>query len=55
MDWFERLMGFRENGYDDTRRQLEVVGDRLRVPRSSPILARPGVRRSPATLRVNPC
>jgi len=30
MDWFERLTGFREAGYDDTRRLLEVDGDRLR-------------------------
>jgi len=24
MDWFERLTGFRETAYDDTRRRLEV-------------------------------
>lgn len=30
MDWFERLTGFRETGYDDTRRRLEVDGERLR-------------------------
>jgi hypothetical protein len=30
MDWFERLTGFRETGYVDTRRRLEVDGDRLR-------------------------
>src|SRR5687767_9128108 len=30
MDWFERLTGFRETGYDDTRRQLEVNGHQLR-------------------------
>jgi hypothetical protein len=30
MDWFERLTGFRETGYEDTRRQLEVDGCRLR-------------------------
>ena len=30
MDWFERLTGFRETGYDDTRRRLEVDGGRLR-------------------------
>ena len=29
-DWFERLMGFRERGYEETRRQMEVVGHRLR-------------------------
>jgi len=29
-DWFERLMGFRESGYDDTRRQMEVIGHQLR-------------------------
>lgn len=30
MDWFERLTGFRESSYDDTRRKLEVAGCRLR-------------------------
>ena len=30
MDWFERLTGFRESGYSETRRQLVVEGDRLR-------------------------
>jgi hypothetical protein len=30
MDWFERLMGFRETGYEETRARLEVVGGRLR-------------------------
>lgn len=30
MDWFERLTGFREIGYADTRRQLEVNGRELR-------------------------
>lgn len=30
MDWFERLTGFPENGYEDTRRQLEVDGSQLR-------------------------
>ena len=29
MDWFERLTGFRETGYDATRRQLEVQGTQL--------------------------
>ncbi len=29
MDWFERLTGFRENGYADTRRRLDVIGQRL--------------------------
>jgi hypothetical protein len=29
-DWFERLTGFAEGGYDDTRRRLEVVGRQLR-------------------------
>ena len=24
MDWFERLTGFRESSYDDTRRRLDV-------------------------------
>jgi len=30
MDWFERITGFREVGYDATRRQLEVKGSQLR-------------------------
>lgn len=30
MDWFERLTGFRETSYEDTRRQLEIVDGRLR-------------------------
>lgn len=30
MDWFERLTGFREAGYDDTRSRLEVDGRQLR-------------------------
>ena len=30
MDWFERLTGFRETDYDDTRRRIEVDGCRLR-------------------------
>src|SRR5688572_14806800 len=30
MDWFERLTGFRETGYDHTRRRLEVAGCQLR-------------------------
>lgn len=30
MDWFERLTGFREAGYEETRRQLEVAGTTLR-------------------------
>ena len=30
MDWFERLTGFRETGYEDTRRLLEVDGRQLR-------------------------
>jgi len=29
-DWFERLTGFRETSYDDTRRRLEVETGRLR-------------------------
>ena len=29
MDWFERLTGFREMGYDDTRGNLKVEGSRL--------------------------
>jgi hypothetical protein len=30
MDWFEKLTGFRETGYEETRAQLEVDGERLR-------------------------
>lgn len=30
MDWFERLTGFREGGYEDTRSRLEVDGRELR-------------------------
>jgi hypothetical protein len=30
MDWFERLAGFRETGYDDTRNRLKVEGEKLR-------------------------
>lgn len=30
MDWFERLTGFREDGYAATRDRLEVIADRLR-------------------------
>ena len=30
MDWFERLTGFRETHYDDTRANLRVEGDQLR-------------------------
>lgn len=29
MDWFERLTGFRERDYDDTRAKLKVEGSRL--------------------------
>jgi hypothetical protein len=29
MDWFERLMGFRETDYDDTRAKLKVEGTQL--------------------------
>ncbi len=29
MDWFERLTGFRETAYDDTRRQLKIEEGRL--------------------------
>jgi hypothetical protein len=29
MDWFERLTGFREGPYDETRSKLKVDGDRL--------------------------
>ena len=32
MDWFERLTGFRERDYDETRARLAVDGDRLRSP-----------------------
>jgi hypothetical protein len=30
MDWFERITGFRETSYDDTRAKLAVEGDQLR-------------------------
>ena|SRR5450759_772187 len=30
MDWFERLTGFRETDYEDTRTKLKVEGNRLR-------------------------
>ena len=30
MDWFEKLTGFRESGYEETRARLEVEGERLR-------------------------
>jgi hypothetical protein len=30
MDWFERLTGFRETGYEETRAQFDVQGRRLR-------------------------
>jgi hypothetical protein len=29
LDWFERLTGFRETNYDDTRAKLKVEGSRL--------------------------
>jgi hypothetical protein len=29
MDWFEKLAGFRETSYDDTRAKLKVEGSRL--------------------------
>jgi hypothetical protein len=29
MDWFEKLTGFRETGYAETRTQLEIHGNRL--------------------------
>jgi len=30
MDWFEKLTGFRETGYEETRARLEVVDGKLR-------------------------
>ena len=30
MDWFEKLTGFREAGYEETRARLEIAGRRLR-------------------------
>jgi hypothetical protein len=30
VDWFEKLTGFREAGYDDTRVKLAVEGDQLK-------------------------
>jgi len=29
MDWFEKLTGFRETSYDDTRAKLKVEGSQL--------------------------
>ena len=29
MDWFEKLTGFREMSYDDTRAKLKVEGSQL--------------------------
>ena len=29
MDWFERLTGFQEGSYEETRSKLKVDGDRL--------------------------
>jgi hypothetical protein len=29
MDWFERLTGFRESNYEETRARLKVEGGRL--------------------------
>ena len=29
MDWFERITGFRENGYEETRSQLTMEGEEL--------------------------
>src|SRR5450631_3916365 len=31
MDWFEKLTGFREMSYDDTRAKLKVEGSQLRT------------------------
>ena len=31
MDWFERLTGFREESYAETRSKLSVEGDRLNL------------------------
>jgi hypothetical protein len=30
MDWFEKLTGFRETSYEETRARLEVDGETLR-------------------------
>lgn len=35
MDWFEKLLGFRETGYEDTRMKLSVVDGRLRSSATS--------------------
>jgi hypothetical protein len=32
MDWFEKLIGFRETDYEETRRRLRVEGNRLYSP-----------------------
>jgi len=29
MDWFERITGFKESGYDETRERLSIVEGRL--------------------------
>jgi len=29
MDWFERITGFKESSYDETRERLSIVGGRL--------------------------
>ena len=35
MDWFERITGFREDGYDTTRARLSVVNGQLHSRNSS--------------------
>ena len=32
MDWFEKLTGFRETDYDDTRAKLKVEGSSTAIP-----------------------
>ena len=48
MDWFERLTGFRETGYDDTRAKLKVEASRLPA---SPTMHRASRSRSSGTLK----
>ena len=50
MDWFEKLMGFRETSYEETRARLTVEGARLRSRingSSYGIVNRPGITGGP--------
>jgi hypothetical protein len=35
MDWFERITGFKESSYDETRKRLSIVDGRLHSSSSS--------------------